>query len=69
LSTLAVSDLCQAKMPHSLQSLREFWQSSAPIDLENYLRASGKVNEANALHGCGPGNLVTLDPPSISSLF
>jgi hypothetical protein len=63
----AVTDLCNAVMPHSLQALRQFWQSSGPTDLEAYLRNSGRSTDADRLHACGPGAIVTLDPPQIAA--
>jgi hypothetical protein len=52
-------------MPDSLQTLRLFWQSSKPSQLESYLRGRGLTTQANQLHACGPGNVATLDPPGI----
>ena len=56
-------------MPHSLQSLREFWTSSAPSALVNYFNSVGLGSAATTIAGCAPGvsggmgTLVTLDPP------
>jgi len=64
---IAAADLCNYQMPHALQTVREFWLSSAPSDLESYYRAVGQTAAADRLHACGPGNVVTLDPPQISA--
>jgi mono/diheme cytochrome c family protein len=62
----AVLDVCWYQMPHSLQASRQFWQSTAPVDFVTYLRGLGRP-EANTLAGCGPGNVITLDPPQIQA--
>jgi hypothetical protein len=59
--------LCYIQMPHSLQNLREFWQSSAPIAVEDYFRSIGKPGIADVFHGCAPGSIVTLDPPQLTA--
>jgi hypothetical protein len=64
---IAVTDLCLYQMPHALQTLREFWQSSAPAALESYYRSVGKTDAANRLHACGPGTVATLDPDKIGA--
>jgi len=60
----AVSFLCGHQMPHSLQTLRQFWQSTRPAALASYLDGVDG-NLANTLRGCGPGDVATLDPPEI----
>jgi hypothetical protein len=58
-------------MPHSLQSVRQFWQSNQPAALEAYLKSPSGGNDpvlANKLHGLGPGNVATLDPPQIGAV-
>jgi hypothetical protein len=71
LAGLVASDLCGYRMPHSLQSVRLFWQSGEPAALEAYWNqpAVGQSGAANQLHGCGPGNVATLDPPAILASF
>jgi hypothetical protein len=56
-------------MPHAQQTLREFWQSPARAALEAYWPdpTVGKVQAANKLAACSPGDRVTLDPPLIGS--
>jgi hypothetical protein len=54
-------------MPHTLQTVRQFWQSQRPLQLETYLRNAGLNGEANQLRACGPGNVATLDPPPLMS--
>jgi hypothetical protein len=66
IASLGVPDLCSFQMPHSLQSMREFWLSARPAQLEAYLRSIGQTAAADQLHSCGPGNVVTLDPQEIS---
>ena len=66
--TVLVGDLCSYAMPHSIQSLRQFWQSGQPAALEAYLRSPTGGNDptnADFLHNCGPGNVATLDPPQL----
>lgn len=65
----SVTRICQTIMPHSLQSIREFWQSSAPVELEAYLRSVGRNTDADTLHNCGPGSVVTLDPPALMTVI
>jgi hypothetical protein len=65
-AALAANDICRnatssAIMPHALQTTREFWQSTAPRDLETYFRVFNS-GAADTLHNCTAGNLVTLDP-------
>ena len=67
LATNSVNDLCAGVMPHSLQTLREFWQSGQPNIMERYLRFFGRTADADHLHGCGPGNIATLDPGPITA--
>ena len=59
----AVSDICGFAMPHALQTVRQFWQSSQPTALAQYLSAKGRPDLATQLQACGPRNVVTLDPP------
>jgi mono/diheme cytochrome c family protein len=66
---VAVPDLCSFAMPHSLQTIRQFWQSSQPTALAGYLTATGNTSLASTLRGCGPGNVATLDPPLISAVL
>jgi hypothetical protein len=59
------ADLCSLTMPHALQNMREFWQSTKPLALENYFRSlntADGTNAANTLHACSPKSVVTLDP-------
>jgi hypothetical protein len=72
LAGLAANDLCSMAMPHSLQSLREFWQSNRPATLEAYYRGVGQTTAADTLHNCALSNsnhngVVTLDPPHIQA--
>jgi hypothetical protein len=66
-SPLIAADLCGKAMPHSLQSIREFWFSTGPAELESYFRNLNPpaTAAANALADCGPGSVATLDPPNI----
>jgi hypothetical protein len=64
-ATTIASDLCSLKMPHALQTAREFWQSTKPASLEAYFRAYNLTSAADALHNCSAGNVVTLDPDRI----
>jgi hypothetical protein len=59
--------LCRYEMPHALQTVREFWQSPAPSELEGYFRRVGQTAAADALHRCGPGDVATLDPHLIAA--
>jgi len=64
----SVSDIKKFRMPHSVQSLRLFWQSNQPAQLAAYLRdRNGGNNPALAiqLEAAGPGDVATLDPPLI----
>ncbi|MET0795568.1 MAG: hypothetical protein ABW061_28880 [Polyangiaceae bacterium] len=67
ISTAVVQDLCQLAMPHALQTMREFWQSSKPAALEAYFRAGSATDiaQANILHDCAPKAVITLDPHRI----
>jgi hypothetical protein len=67
-SRSVVGQICDYRMPDSLQTLRLFWQSSKPVLLENYLRNANLAAPANVLRGCGPGNVATLDPQLIMAL-
>lgn len=60
----AASDLCGLSMPHALQNLREFWQSSKPAALATYFNGVDAA-AATQLRGCSPGAVVTLDPPQV----
>jgi hypothetical protein len=62
-----VPDICSFQMPHALQTVRQFWLSDAPQSLESYFRSVNATTQANALHNCGPGGVVTLDPPQIEA--
>jgi hypothetical protein len=64
-SALSASDIAAFTMPHSLQSLREFWFSTGPEDLSAYFSGLGKTADASVIAGAGPGSIATLDPPSI----
>lgn len=66
---LSVNRICTFEMPHALQVTREFWQSTAPSGLWAYLDRKGLTASRDHLLGCGPGNVVTLDPPPITMLF
>jgi hypothetical protein len=61
------SDLCSMTMPHALQTLREFWQSTKPLALENYFNATNAAGAATTLHNCSPKNVVTLDPHRVNA--
>lgn len=63
------ADLVSHTMPHALQTQREFWQSSQPLQLETFLRNAGAVGAANLLSGGSATDVVTLDPPLISALY
>jgi hypothetical protein len=67
LSTFVANDISSLKMPHALQTQRDFWQSSQPLYLENYFRSIGAVDAANTVRLARPGFVVTLDPPQIMS--
>jgi hypothetical protein len=54
-------------MPHALQTLRQFWRSSAPTVLESYFRSVGQAAAGDVLHGCGPGDVANLDPHWIAA--
>jgi hypothetical protein len=68
LAPVTAADLCNYAMPHSLQSLREFWFSGAPTALVNYFTNIGQTSAANQLAGCGPGSVATLDPHKIGTM-
>ena len=55
------NDLCALVMPHAHQSVREFWQSSRPLQLETYFRGVDGT-AAERLKSCSTGDVVTLDP-------
>ena len=61
-------DLKNYAMPHSLQSVRQFWLSSQPSALEAYYRVVGQTSAADTLHQGNAGNVATLDPPAISAM-
>jgi hypothetical protein len=54
-------------MPHALQSLRQFWLSTAPSSLATYFTNVGQGGAGSTIQGCGPGNVATLDPPQIAA--
>jgi hypothetical protein len=61
-------DLKAFAMPHSLQSVRTFWQSSQPISLRTYLtglKTSTGDSANTVVQSAGPGNVATLDPPAL----
>ena len=64
-SLLSASRLCSYQMPHALQTVRQFWQSSAPRDLVKFYFDASQGDAGRQLDACGPGNVVTLDPPLI----
>jgi hypothetical protein len=51
-------------MPHALQSQREFWLSSQPAKLANYLNSVDSA-AATLFQSASPLDVVTLDPPAI----
>jgi hypothetical protein len=63
LANTTASFLCGHLMPHSLQTLREFWFSTAPASLASYFSSQGQASAATTLQGCGPADVATLDPP------
>ena len=65
LGGLPASDICSHQMPHSLQTMRLFWQSAQPAALASYLGVKDLNDLAHNPNGCGPGNVVTLDPHEI----
>lgn len=58
-------DLCAYRMPHALQSVRLFWQSTEPDALKAFYNANGQSGAASSLGNCGPGDVATLDPQHI----
>jgi len=64
---LLAHDLVSHKMPHALQTQREFWLSSQPELLNTYLRGKGKLGAADILAAGSPGGVVTLDPYAITA--
>lgn len=71
---VVANDLGSFAMPHSLQTVRQFWQSGQPAALANFWIARGDwittgdgISSAAAatLQGAGPHNVATLDPPAI----
>jgi hypothetical protein len=62
-----VDDDASIRMPHALQTMREFWLSSQPVKLEAFFRAAGKTSAANKLASGGHGNVITLDPYAIAA--
>jgi hypothetical protein len=73
-SNSTIDLLCNFGMPHALQSTREFWLSSAPDTMREYLVGRNLPDKANQLFGCGPSGptglgVVTLDPPPIAALM
>jgi mono/diheme cytochrome c family protein len=67
IAPVSVQDLCGYKMPHALQTLREFWQSSQPRALSDYLILKGQGAVAESLRNCGSRNVATLDPQKVMS--
>lgn len=67
-SNASVARICTAQMPHSLQSIRQFWQSGARDDYDTYLRNVSPAL-ATTLEGCTTGEVVTLDPPSLGAVL
>jgi mono/diheme cytochrome c family protein len=65
---LIATDVRDFIMPHSLQSVRTFWQSPQPTALEKYFIAAGYSAEATIVHNAGPADVATLDPHLVSSL-
>jgi mono/diheme cytochrome c family protein len=64
-----VGSICSSQMPHSLQTLRQFWQSEAPAALENWLANDATLAPlATTLRGCSPQTAVTLDAPVLAVL-
>jgi hypothetical protein len=63
----SVDELCAFTMPHALQTVRLFWQSSQPEQFAKFLESGPIPNPTQAarLRACGPGNVATLDPPQI----
>jgi hypothetical protein len=61
----SASFICGNLMPHALQTARQFWQSTAPSTLVSYLNSVGQTAAASQILGCGPRDVVTLDPPEI----
>jgi hypothetical protein len=62
------SNVCGYQMPHALQTVREFWLSSAPDAFESWYRtnvSSGLADDFRSF--CGPGTVVTLDPQFLAS--
>jgi len=66
-SGLSALFIAQHKMPHALQTQREFWQSGQRDALETYWRNSGLSGPADTLHAAGPDRVVTLDPHIIAA--
>lgn len=63
----SLGNICGQNMPHALQTLREFWPSSAPEALDAYYRAKGFGGIEEIFSGCAPGDIVTLDPQFLVS--
>ncbi len=64
-TNLVINDLRALAMPHSLQAMREFWQSSKPASLANYFTTVAGASAGAQVLAISPGSVVTLDPPSI----
>jgi RNase P subunit RPR2 len=69
LATTIAADICGYGMPHSLQTLREFWFSNGPANLAAYWNGHSQGAAATTLSKCGPGSVATLDPQKIQSTF
>lgn len=69
LASSSVADIQSHKMPHALQTQREFWLSSQPQQLEQFFRDNGQSTAANSLRDARPGNVVTLDPYVIATVL
>jgi hypothetical protein len=68
LSPLSAALIAQHKMPHALQTQRDFWQSGQRDALETYWRNTPNLSSAaDLLHAAGPDRVVTLDPHIIAA--
>jgi hypothetical protein len=67
-------DICQHKMPQSLQAQRLFWQSGQKQALVDYFRGldpssfPAAATAADNLSLCGPGPIITLDPQFVTTV-
>jgi hypothetical protein len=66
---ISIIRLCDYRMPHALQTTREFWTSAAPLALDAYTRSVLGVGleSFQTARNCGQGTVVTLDPHLIAS--